>query len=611
MSGYTPDPSWPSIVELAIELWGQPTRRAPNELRFGAKESKSVRTDKNVWFDNETNEGGGYRDLHMLARRVPPPANDARPRTNGHGPRLPHEQDIARLYDYRDADGSLVLQVVRTLSGSPRFRQRAPDGRWSVAHIPNHDRLLYRLPGLIHSGAETVWICEGEKDADRLHGEGLIATTNIGGAEKWRADYASHFAGKPVVVLQDNDAPGAKHAAQVANALRGTAASVRVLLLPDLPPKGDVSDWLDAGHDVEELRELAEAQPEVGPAAPPPSRIVTGATFMSSLVVPDWLIDGIVQRSRLYSCTSNTGHGKTAVWLYNACMIQAGRPIVNMEVTKGFVVYLAGENPEDLKARMVGMAQAFSLRAEDMPYVMPHSFPLSDSEIDALIAEINALGVPITAIIGDTAAAFYPGDDENDNVQAGAYGRSFRRFIAECTGHPAVIPLCHPIKRAAADNLLPRGGGGFLNEMDANLTLWASDAREKTEMHWQGKIRGPDFAPLTYDLRPVPTGLLDKHGRPFMTVVAEPISSEAAAHAAKQTRADENAVLYWLNQRPDISLRELAREAGWVNDAGIPNFSKVRRHLQQLTTDRLVRVFRGKYLLTETGKIELKQRPED
>ena len=96
MSGYTPDPSWPSIVELAIELWGQPTRRAPNELRFGAKESKSVRTDKNVWFDNETNEGGGYRDLHMLARRVPPPANDARPRTNGHGPRLPHEQDIAR-----------------------------------------------------------------------------------------------------------------------------------------------------------------------------------------------------------------------------------------------------------------------------------------------------------------------------------------------------------------------------------------------------------------------------------------------------------------------------------------------------------------------------------
>ena len=50
--------------------------------------------------------------------------------------------------------------------------------------------LLYRLPGLRASGDATVWITEGEKDADRLHDEGLIATTDIGGAGKWRDEYA-------------------------------------------------------------------------------------------------------------------------------------------------------------------------------------------------------------------------------------------------------------------------------------------------------------------------------------------------------------------------------------------------------------------------------------
>ena len=40
------------------------------------------------------------------------------------------------------------------------------------------------------------------------------------------------------------------------------AAEARVLNLPDLPPKGDVSDYLDAEHTVQELLSLAEEAPE-------------------------------------------------------------------------------------------------------------------------------------------------------------------------------------------------------------------------------------------------------------------------------------------------------------------------------------------------------------
>ena len=88
--------------------------------------------------------------------------------------------------------------------GVPRFLQRRPTAtrhaastkwKWSVKQIPDHDSLLYRLPaiccGLITT--TSVFITEGEKDADNLAKLGLTATCNIGGAGKWRAEYVAVF----------------------------------------------------------------------------------------------------------------------------------------------------------------------------------------------------------------------------------------------------------------------------------------------------------------------------------------------------------------------------------------------------------------------------------
>jgi hypothetical protein len=66
------------------------------------------------------------------------------------------------------------------------------------------------------------------------------------------------------------------------------------------------------------------------------------------------------------------------------------------------------------------------------------------------------------------------------------------RGFTECEGHPAVVVLSHPIKNASRSNLLPRGGGAFLNELDGNLTLWSDNLGEVTELHWQGMPK-PDM----------------------------------------------------------------------------------------------------------------------
>ena len=174
-------------------------------------------------------------------------------------------KEIAATYEYQDENGKLLFQAVRY---NPKgFNQRRPDGQggW-IYNLKETRRVLYRLPELLKANARaTVFICEGEKDVDRLRDLGLVATTNPMGAGKWRDDYATFLQGREVVILPDNDDPGRDHAEVVAKSLKKHVASVKTLALPGLPVKGDVSDWLNAGGDAEQLCMLAENASEWTP----------------------------------------------------------------------------------------------------------------------------------------------------------------------------------------------------------------------------------------------------------------------------------------------------------------------------------------------------------
>ena len=149
------------------------------------------------------------------------------------------------------------------------FRQRRPDGKggwtWNAKGVPP---LIYRLPEVREAikSRRTVFVTEGEKDADRLAGDGLTATCNPGGALKWKPQHSAHLHGAHVVILPDNDDPGRKHAQQVAASLQGQARSVRVANLPGLPKKGDVSDWLDADGSVDNVERIAASTSEWSPS---------------------------------------------------------------------------------------------------------------------------------------------------------------------------------------------------------------------------------------------------------------------------------------------------------------------------------------------------------
>lgn len=194
--------------------------------------------------------------------------------SNGHRAKqdTPKSGRIVATYDYHDEAGGLLFQVCRM---EPKtFRQRRPDGKggW-VWNLKGVEPVLYHLPEVL--AADEVLLPEGEKDADALRALFFTATTNSMGAGKWRDSYTEALRGKDVVLLPDNDEPGREHALKVASALHGVAKSIKLILLPGLPEKGDVSDFIAQHEDpemaAERLATIIDGSPTWEPGAEPGS----------------------------------------------------------------------------------------------------------------------------------------------------------------------------------------------------------------------------------------------------------------------------------------------------------------------------------------------------
>jgi putative DNA primase/helicase len=187
-------------------------------------------------------------------------ASEPKVNTNGH-------RQIVATYSYCDEEGNQLYQTVRYSDKSFKARRSNGIGDW-IYNVENTRRVLYHLPKLLAADpSQWTFLCEGEKDADNLIGYGLVATCNPFGAGKWATEYNGALEGHRVIILVDNDDEGRRHYQKVANSLYGTAAVVKVLSLPELVEHGDISDWLELGHTVDDLLLEVERCPEWEPPA--------------------------------------------------------------------------------------------------------------------------------------------------------------------------------------------------------------------------------------------------------------------------------------------------------------------------------------------------------
>lgn len=576
----------------------------------------------------------------------PKPADDQRaPRARK---REQHGGRLVKTYDYTDEVGNLLFQVARF--EPKRFSQRRPDpefvGQW-IWNLNGVRLVPYRLQKVTEAIAYgyTVFIVEGEKDADTgLERLNIIATTTPMGAGKWRGDqgdrYADFFRDADVVIIPDNDTDpkkGHAHAATIAGKLYPVAERVRVLTLP-IEHK-DLTVWVDHGGTREALDALVETVPDymtihkgngfdANPAAPDEASdeaatvaVQTNQQFLAGFVAPDYIVDGMLQRRFVYSLTGQTGHAKTAIALLLAELISRRDETwfgPYHRVEHGKVVYFVGENPDDVRMRLIGAyAQRNDDPLQDDIWFIPGVFNIGEM-MNVLEGEMNRLqGVDF--VIVDTSAAYFLGDDELSNTQMGTHARLLRR-LTTLPGGPCVLVLCHPIKHATeAAHLLPRGGGAFLAEMDGNLTAWKK-SEDLIELNYT-KIRGPGFQPMGFKLqrlnekgepvaddegrtlKPAPK-LVDAKGRRLTTVRAVAITPKQEEKIEIERTGEEDTVLVTLYANPNASFADIAEKNGWHNDRGEANRSRVQRAIEDLAKAKpvLLKKNRKKWELTEAGR---------
>lgn len=319
--------------------------------------------------------------------------------------------ELIRKRRYRLADGTKTFRIQHRDTPTGAWR----NGQGGLTADP------YLAPALTEATlTRTVFVVEGEKDADRLTDLGLVATTNIGGAGKWPQGWGQQwFAGRNVAILADNDPPGHAHAQTVAADLAPHAATVRLVNLPDLPPKGDVSDWLDAGHTPDELKQLVAATPTWTPTPPPESRYKP-FTVPELLALPDpeWLIDGLLPHGTVGMICGLPGSGKSYLALELACTIAdtTRHKWGPHTALTGPVIYITGEGQWGLAQRIEAWQHGHpNNNLEHIRFIV--AMPAADQpdQIAELLEQIDTVtpDKPPMLVIFDTLARLALGLEEN------------------------------------------------------------------------------------------------------------------------------------------------------------------------------------------------------
>ena len=315
-----------------------------------------------------------------------------------------------------------------------------------------------------------------------------------------------------LVIVADNDRSGiGQRYAEQASAKHGAKMIV-------MPTKGDANDYAQAGNDLKDL--LTPQHVETS------ANVVPISEFMSEGVGISYVWQHILARGWLYAMTANPGSGKTSVSLYMAVMMALGKPLMGKKTMPCKVLFLCGENPQDVRLRMDVMLLEMGLSVDALHgriYFTRRPFAIDDGlQLATFASEAVAHG-PYELMFIDTGPAHSSADDENDNRAMHQLAIAMRELMAPL-GMPCTIALMHPSKGATKESLLPRGGSAFVGSIDGCLCLWRESFDSTTELFAHGqKFRGRHFDPMYFDLKPVnhPTAL-DNFGDPISTVIATP-----------------------------------------------------------------------------------------
>jgi hypothetical protein len=459
---------------------------------------------------------------------------------------------LVATYQYVDADGALLYEVLRY---EPKtFRQRKPNGNggW-IWNLDGVRRVPYRLPDLIKYPFGTAIIAEGEKDADRLAVHDLCATTAASGA--WDGVDVSVFAGRDVMIMEDNDDTGREKSAKAAAALQGTAATIRIVRLSGLPEHGDVSDWLDAGHRADELVDVcfatplwspgqtppipsaatsSSSSPTIASAAPPTNKIASGRIPLIPFdeirlgTERRYLVKGLIPREGITIVWGPPKSGKS-FWVTDLALhVALARDYRRHKVVGGAVIYCAFEGAFGFRARIEAFRQQFlTASTSSIPfYLEPVTIDLVKDHAALITAIRGKLGnaAPVLVCLDTLNRSLAGSESSEEDMSAYVRSADAIRDAFSC----AVIIIHHC--GIAGDR--PRGHTSLTGAAEAQLAV-NRDATNNVIVQVEHMKDGAEGETVTSRLQPIEVGADDDNDPISSCVVIEVETSTAAVKATK------------------------------------------------------------------------------
>lgn len=383
-------------------------------------------------------------------------------------------------YPYTDVTGSTVLYSVERWANPKTFRVRP-------FLPPVAERVPYQLPWIAHAreSGKTLYVVEGEKDANRLLSAGHPATTNVGGAGKWLPHYSSYLDGCQVVVIADADEPGHKHARSVVQSLSGHAKDV---YLATVPYGKDISDLFDAGYSLDALVPL----PEAG-ALP----LLRASTIAPRKVAWAWM--RYFPLGKLSTIEGDPGDGKSTMTVDLAARWSTGAPMPDGSVHGGpfdVIMISAEDDPDDTIGPRLRAAGADLDRVHLLAAGSDPELPF-DLGVDLKALEDAILSTKAKVIILDPLASFLPdnADSHSDHkVRRALYPL---HLLARRTG-VAVLAVRHLSKSATKAVYAGNGSIGIVAAARAAFMVRVHPEDEKSRI----------LAPIKCNLTALPPTLV-------------------------------------------------------------------------------------------------------
>lgn len=407
--------------------------------------SLSVNTDKGVWRCHAGCGGGGLIDFEMKYSSCDREAALVRISEIVGIEQLRIGERPEKIYSYTDVFGKEIFHVVRY--PGKRFTQRRPDGKngW-IYQTAGIKVVLYHLPEVVT--AKQVIICEGEKDTDNLRlalgiggaeaHEGqagaseprvaryphLAVTTAPRGAGKWLDEFSMYLIGKQVLIIPDNDDAGRKHAQMVATSVYRYTQEIKVLELPGLPAKGDVSDFLKDHTGVDVIAAAKECQFWKPPESET-SLFMTVSQFQQKAAdTVDWIVEGVIQQNANGMLIARPKAGKSFLVVDLALALASGQKWLDFYVPRRVKTALVSREDnygltqwrERKLAKHRGLGDAdldgwLYINAKGLKPKIMLDYP---DDVTALVADLKRYGTEF--LILDVMRVLH-GAEENDNTE--------------------------------------------------------------------------------------------------------------------------------------------------------------------------------------------------